>query len=81
MRISAEFFPDILICGISIISKRCLVHGALEVLVTSPVTVGFLDHNVSLGQQPLQHFADVKFFRILRHVRPAQCSRNRRTAP
>src|SRR3546814_12642109 len=37
-----------------------LVHGRLEILVASPVAVGFLHHDVALQQQALAHPRDVE---------------------
>ena len=45
--------------------KRGFMHGPLEVLVTTPVAVGLLDHDVALEQQTLNDFLDVKL-RVVR---------------
>ena len=36
------------------------MHVDFEVLVALPVAIGFLDHNIALDQQSLQHFLDVE---------------------
>jgi len=45
--------------------ERGLVHRRLELLVAVPVTVGLLDDDISLQQEPLEHLANIKG-RVLR---------------
>ena len=72
MRMSAEFLPDCLTCGISISSKPGMVHAGLELLVALPVAVGLLHDDGALEQQPLQHPGDVE----LRVARIAHAQRD-----
>ena len=40
--------------------ERGFMHVDFEVLVALPVAIGFLDHDIALDQQSLQHFLDVE---------------------
>ena len=56
---SAEFLPDWRTCGIDELERR-FVQPPLKRLVALKIAIGFLDHDLALEQQTLEHLADVE---------------------